>query len=78
MTTPPLDCEEVLRQLLAYLDQEIDPHAQAAIGQHLERCRSCFDRAEFEHRVKDWLRATGSRRASTALVLRLRNIVERY
>jgi anti-sigma factor (TIGR02949 family) len=47
-----MGCEEALRLLVEYLDRELRPDAQARVEQHLETCRSCFSRAEFERRLK--------------------------
>lgn len=50
--TERIDCEEAVRRLAAYLDRELDPVADAEMEEHLDRCRSCFSRAEFERRLK--------------------------
>ena len=49
-------CEEALRRLAAYLDDELDPSSREEVGRHLERCRSCYSRAEFERRLKERIR----------------------
>ncbi len=49
----PIDCEEALERLAAYLDQELDRTGRDEMERHLERCRSCFSRAEFERRLKE-------------------------
>lgn len=56
MASGTLGCEEALRRLAAYLDDELDTGAAAEVERHLERCRSCFSRAEFERRLKDRIR----------------------
>ena len=45
-------CEEALRRLAEYLDAELHGMSQREMEQHLERCRSCFSRVEFEKRLK--------------------------
>lgn len=52
----PIDCEEAIRRLATYLDRELDAEAAAEVEAHLERCRSCFSRAEFERRLRERLR----------------------
>jgi anti-sigma factor (TIGR02949 family) len=47
-----IDCEEALRRLFEYLDAELHGESQREMAQHLERCRSCFSRVEFEKRLK--------------------------
>ena len=47
-----IDCEEALRRLAEYLDAELHGERGREMEQHLERCRSCFSRVEFEKRLK--------------------------
>lgn len=48
----PIDCDEALRALAAFLDGELHGDALEGYERHLEACRSCFSRAEFERRLK--------------------------
>jgi anti-sigma factor (TIGR02949 family) len=53
MTDPkPISCDEALRVLAAFLDDELHDDARQGIERHLEVCRGCFSRAEFERRLK--------------------------
>lgn len=52
---PMIDCEEALRRLAEFLDHELDATPGAEVERHLEACRSCYSRAEFERRLKDRL-----------------------
>jgi anti-sigma factor (TIGR02949 family) len=47
-----ITCEEALRQLAAYLDDELHSSGRENLEHHLQACRSCFSRAEFERRLK--------------------------
>jgi anti-sigma factor (TIGR02949 family) len=47
-----MTCDEALRLLAAFLDDELHGGAHEAVERHLEFCRSCFSRAEFERRLK--------------------------
>ena len=51
-----MGCEEALERLATYLDGELAPDDVPEMEKHLERCRSCFSRAEFERRLKERLR----------------------
>lgn len=51
-----IDCEEAVRQLAAYLDQELDSGVMETVQRHLDTCQSCYSRAEFERRLKARLR----------------------
>ena len=48
----PISCDEALRVLAAFLDDELHADAREGLERHLEVCRSCFSRAEFERRLK--------------------------
>lgn len=51
-----IDCEEAVRRLAAFLDHELDPDESAEVKRHLDTCRSCFSRAEFERRLRERIR----------------------
>ena len=73
-----IDCEDVLRQLLAYLDHEVGEHAAALIERHLEACRACFTRAAFERRLKAHLVAAAEKPAPARLRARVKGILDRF
>ena len=78
MTRRPMTCDEVLAQLLTYLDRELDDAACAELEQHLERCRACFSRAEFERTLKAHVRDTGDVAAPASLRARIKNLIEKF
>lgn len=78
MTKPPIRCEDVLKHLVAYLDREIDAEVAADIERHLEECRGCFSRAEFERKLKEQVRSTGAAVAPARLRARIRELVEKF
>lgn len=45
-------CEDALRVLAEHLDRELDESVDRQVERHLETCRSCWSRAEFEKRLK--------------------------
>jgi anti-sigma factor (TIGR02949 family) len=47
-----MTCEEALRRLAEYLDGELGPDAGGEVQRHLDVCRSCFSRAEFERKLR--------------------------
>ncbi|MGQ0561223.1 MAG: anti-sigma factor family protein [Gemmatimonadota bacterium] len=73
--TPVLSCEEALKLLAQFLDHELQPSESVGMSEHLERCRSCFDRAEFERRLKGQLASLGRQEISTELELRIRSLL---
>ncbi|MGQ0545316.1 MAG: mycothiol system anti-sigma-R factor [Betaproteobacteria bacterium] len=73
-----MKCEDVLAHLLAYLDREVDAQTAAQIDRHLEACRGCFSRAEFERNLKAHLQAAGEERAPASLRARIKDIVDKF
>ena len=71
----PIDCEQVVRMLFAYLDGEISDERRHDVDQHLARCRSCFSRAEFEKRLRAHLATLGQEEVPTALEQRIRSLI---
>lgn len=79
MTGPePLDCEEVLRVIFAYLDGELGGADHEQVAAHLERCRSCFSRAQFEQRLKGHLAELASGPVSPAFEQRIRGLIRGF
>lgn len=52
MTEKEIKCEQALRQVLEYVDRELDEREHAAMQKHLHVCKSCYSRMEFERRLK--------------------------
>lgn len=78
MNDQELTCEEVLEQLFAFLDGELESHFGQRIERHLHQCRCCFPRAEFERRLRARVRETGTAAAPERLRERVRAALERY
>lgn len=71
-------CEEVIARLFTYLDGEIDDAGRAQIDRHLDECRGCFSRAEFEKALRDRLRRIGDTQASPSLQERIKALMEQF
>jgi anti-sigma factor (TIGR02949 family) len=52
-------CEDALSLLAAYLDGELKRGVGDEVERHLEKCRSCYSRAEFERRLKQKVAESG-------------------
>jgi mycothiol system anti-sigma-R factor len=77
-TTPVLDCEQVLRSIFAYLDGELEGGQRRGVTNHLEQCRSCFSRAEFEMRLKGHLAGLGRETPPPAFEERIRSLISQF
>jgi anti-sigma factor (TIGR02949 family) len=79
MTEPDkIRCEEVIAHLLSYLDGEIDDAKRAQIDHHLEECRGCFSRAEFEKALRDKVRQAGDTQPPTSLQDRIKALIDQF
>lgn len=78
MSRKPLSCEDVVRQLFAYLDTELDDTTRADIDRHMEQCRECYSRREFEKRLRTKIQESGTEEAPEELYRRLGKILDRY
>lgn len=48
MTNPQATCEDLLRDLWAYVDQELPAEHHAPLDAHLRSCGHCFHAVDFE------------------------------
>lgn len=70
--TPMIGCEEALSKLFDYLDGELDPVEAQEIEKHLEVCKRCYPRAEFERSFLEALsRVRGAETATDDLRTRI-------
>lgn len=73
-----ISCEEVIERLFTYLDGELDDVSQATIERHLEHCRDCFTRAEFERRLRARVADSVSTPAPEELRQRVRALLDSF
>ena len=73
-----LNCEQVLEHLFAYLDNALDAPTSAEIERHLESCRGCFSRAEFEQRLRERIAQTGTVSAPDTLRERIKALTGKF
>jgi anti-sigma factor (TIGR02949 family) len=71
-----MNCEEVLRQLFAWIDGEVGATRDRQIRSHLDQCRACFSRMEFEVRLKTHLRELGSTAVAPEFENRIRRVLD--
>lgn len=71
-------CEDALRLLAQYLDGELDEGSRGRIDRHLETCRSCYSRAEFEKRLKAQVAEVGREPVPSRLERRIRTLMSDF
>jgi anti-sigma factor (TIGR02949 family) len=70
-----ISCDEALRVLAAFLDDELHTDAREGLERHLEVCRSCFSRAEFERRLKGEISRLGRDEIPPSFEQRVRRLI---
>lgn len=79
MTTIEIrSCEDALRLLAQHLDRELDAPTHEQVQRHLELCRSCYSRAEFEKRLKASLAELGHEPVRPALADRVQTLIRTF
>ena len=73
-----MTCEEALGDLVTYLDGELDLARRDRLEQHLQVCRACFSRLEFEKVLKQRLAEAKRARPPARLEARIRDLLRRY
>ncbi len=73
-----IQCEEAIRKMLEYIDEELHQHDHASMEKHLESCRECYSRMEFEQRLKSMVKDSGSEPAPPGLNKRINKIIKDY
>jgi mycothiol system anti-sigma-R factor len=71
-------CEKVIKHLFAYLDGEIEADRHADIERHLEECRGCYSRAEFERLLKSRVAELGEEKAPASLRRRVKALLDSF
>lgn len=74
----PMTCEEALRLLAAFLDGELHDGSAAAVEHHVEVCRSCYSRLEFERRLKAEIGRLRQEEIPSAFQARIRSMFDSF
>jgi anti-sigma factor (TIGR02949 family) len=71
-------CEDALRVLAEHLDRELDRTTSSQVERHLDTCRSCWSRAEFEKRLKAALARLGREPVRPELADRVSHLIRGF
>lgn len=73
-----LSCEQVLQDIWAYLDHEICEADLGHIKSHLDLCRSCFSRVEFEKLLRVEMKKKTEHCCPDKVKARIKSILDQY
>jgi len=77
-TPRKLNCDEAIRMLYEFLDNELAQHDHAAVEAHLKTCRACFSRMEFDKRLHGMVKGPAEETVPDALRLRIKKMTEKF
>lgn len=73
-----ISCIEAMSKLQAYLDREVGGPTEADIDHHLEHCRECFSRAEFEKALRKKVEQAGTAQAPDEVKQRMAALIRKF
>lgn len=78
MKTPGMTCEEAIRLIATYIDRELSEMEAGEVQAHIDQCKSCYSRVEFEQKLKTQLTTLQSAEVSGDLSHRIRMLLHDY
>jgi len=73
-----IPCDQALRLLAEYLDDELSDLERHDVRHHLDTCRGCYSRAEFEQQLRAQLATLGRLRVRSEFEWRVRTLISRF
>jgi anti-sigma factor (TIGR02949 family) len=73
-----ISCEEALKRVFDYIDDHLKDTSRDEFERHIEVCRHCFDRVEFEKLLKSRLNALRFEQSSERLRERVSHIIDTF
>lgn len=73
-----IECEEAIRMVLEYLDNELEHRDHDALENHIHKCRACFTRVEFEKRLKGMVNEVPEDEAPKSLVDKIKLLSNKF
>ena len=72
----PIDCEQALLRIFELIDHELRGDEREAMEEHLQTCKSCYSRAEFERRLKAKLTGLRDNQANAGMRVRIERLLK--
>jgi len=74
-----MNCRESFELLYRYIDKDVSGLSCQEIEIHLQHCRSCWDRFEFEKKLRERLKSSCRKEACPeSLRQRIQALLEKY
>ena len=78
MSQRQIDCEQALKQILTYIDRELDEGEREVMQQHLHTCKSCFSRMAFERLLKGKVAKLRDEAPTESMQARIRELLKNF
>lgn len=76
--TEDVGCEQALKHIVEFVDQELPDSEHDGVEQHLRICRNCCSRMEFERRLKERLSTLSTEDVPSTTRDRVRDLIKRF
>lgn len=73
-----INCEEALKQVFDYIDHHLDEVSKEEFEYHIEKCRHCYDRVEFEKLLKSRIGQLQPKLSSEKLHKRIDSLLSEF
>lgn len=74
-----MNCDEYFEILYKVLDRDLEDGTLREVEVHLQFCKPCWDRLEFEKKLKERLMSSCRTQAcSDALLKRIKSLLQKY
>lgn len=74
-----MNCRESFELLYRFIDEDMDGVTRTEVEVHLKICRPCWDRYEFEKKLKERLKSSCHKEACPdSLIKRIKSLLDLY
>ena len=78
MAVNDIDCAQALKRLIELVDRELDDADREVVERHLQTCRSCLSRTEFERALKGKLRGLSNEDVPSKTLDRITALLQEF
>ena len=73
-----MDCQDIIEKVFDYIDHEMDAANLAQLKAHLDLCRSCFDRVQFEIVLREHIKIKTHHCCPDKVKIRIQRIINSF
>jgi anti-sigma factor (TIGR02949 family) len=73
-----ISCEEALRHVFDYVDNQLSGRNLQEVEDHIEKCRHCYDRVEFEKLLKARIKNINPKTDNSKLMKKIDSLINSF